>query len=149
MPRTTHPRPRHRHGRAHLRFHTDRIVARRLRSVRHQADDQAGGGTLEIGIAPVRLEDYLRARASDLDGVGLFHPIHLCPYTWRRLRTAADARPDLGYGHDCGWSGDWCDVCKPPRARQRRALEREVGGLIAGGWREELGREADGSSTRQ
>lgn len=34
MPRTTHPRSRHRHGRDHVRFHRDRIVKMRGRAYR-------------------------------------------------------------------------------------------------------------------
>lgn len=32
MPRSTHPRPRHRHDRAHVRYHRDRLVKKRARA---------------------------------------------------------------------------------------------------------------------
>jgi hypothetical protein len=34
MPRHTHPAPRHRHDRAHIRFHRDRVVKKRGRQFR-------------------------------------------------------------------------------------------------------------------
>lgn len=126
MPRTTHPPSRHRHDRGLLRFHTDRIVAARAVSVRHQVDDRHGGGWRGVGLPRVRTEDYLRATRQEVLEDWRTE-IRLHPWTWVRLRQLADRRPANGWGyHDCGWSGDYCDVCKPRRSTERREVAREV-----------------------
>lgn len=127
MPRTTHPRSRHRHDRAHHRFHTDRVVAKRRAQVRRLVDETGywGGGDM-VGLSPVRLEHYLSASRLSVDE-RRYDPMGLNRWIWLRVRQLAERRSYLGYErHDCGWTPNWCDYCRPPRTRVRAEVQREA-----------------------
>lgn len=139
MPRTTHPVSRHRHDRGRLRFETDRIVAARRRAVRHRVDHQFGGGWREVGLRRLRLEDYLVAGPEEARASGWENRLNY--WTWIRVRQLSERRDPLRiWGHDCGWSSEWCEVCCPRRASGRQQLRGDVARLLAqdGGWRAEV-----------